>query len=171
MNSITQQKNKAEVAALEMEAEPRRRRLPHDPNRAMQEMMLTIDRLRHSLSNETAALKDADTETFMTLQDEKLDVARDYLEGMTQLLQRKEEMKKADPLLIDKLELMRSEFSETAQENHAALMRMKNGMKRLGERIMETARETSRKERQIIYGGNGQMQSGLKTTMGINESA
>lgn len=154
-----------------MNTERPRRRLPNDPNRAMQEMMVVIDRLRGSLEEETAALKKADTKTFLSLQDQKLDVAYDYLDGMNQLIARKDELKNASPALKNKLEEMRISFSETAQENHAALERMKNGMKRLGERIMETARESSRKQKQIIYGGNGQMQAGLKTTMGINESA
>ncbi len=144
--------------------------LSTDPNKAMQEMMLTIDRLRASLIEETAALKDADTKTFLSLQDKKLDVARDYLDGMTQMLARKDELKAADPTLRDRLEKMRIEFSDTAHENHAALERMRNGMKRLGERIMETAREAAKKEDQLIYGSNGHMQSGLKATIGINES-
>lgn len=145
--------------------------LSADPNKAMQEMMLTIDRLRASLIEETTALKDADTKTFLSLQDKKLDVARDYLDGMTQMLARKDELKAADPTLRDRLEKMRIEFSDTAHENHAALERMRNGMKRLGERIMETAREAAKKEDQLIYGANGHMQSGLKATIGINESA
>jgi hypothetical protein len=153
------------------EKEAKRRRLARDPNKAMQEMMTTIDSLRHSLLAETAALKDADTKQFMALQDRKLDVARDYLDGMAQLLARKDELKNADPKLKEKLEAMRLEFAETAQENHAALQRMKHGMQRLGERIMEGAREAARKEEQFVYGASGQMQSGSKATIGINASA
>lgn len=171
MNSITNAQDKKNNEGLDEASSKPKRRLPSDPNRAMQEMMLTIDRMRSSMILETAALKEADTRKFMDLQDEKLDVARDYLDGMSQLLARKDELKNADPALQDRLEAMRADFSEIAQENHAALERMKNGMKRLGDRIMETAREASRREREIIYGGNGQMQSGFKTTMGINESA
>jgi len=172
MNSVTQQNDSQKTSLPEgMIAERPRRRLPNDPNRAMQEMMVIIDRLRSSLVEETSALRQADTKTFLSLQDKKLNVAHDYLEGMNQLMARKDDMKKADPKLQDKLEEMRIEFSETAQENHAALERMKSGMKRLGERMMEVARESSKKQKQIIYGGNGQMQAGLKTTMGINESA
>jgi hypothetical protein len=66
---------------------------------------------------------------------------------------------------------MRVEFSDIAHENHAALERMKNGMKRLGDRIMETARAAAKKEEQLIYGATGQMQSGLKASIGVNESA
>lgn len=144
--------------------------LPSNSNQAMQEMMSTIDRLRLSLIEETKVLKEADTQSFLALQDKKLDVARDYLEGMSQMLARKDELKSADPALKDRLEKMRVEFSDIAHENHAALERMKNGMKRLGERIMETAREAARKEDQLIYGSRGQMQPGLKATIGINES-
>ncbi len=151
--------------------ERRKYKLPRDPNKATQEMMKIIDRLKFFMIEETKALKDADTATFMTLQDNKLDVARDYVEAMQQMMERSEEIKKATPTLLDQLTKMREEFSSIAQENHAALERMKNGMQRLGERIMETARETVKKERQIIYGSSGHMQTGLKATIGINESA
>ncbi len=171
MNSVTKQNEATKNNTDGVDVERPRRRLPNDPNRAMRDMMVVIERLRLALDEETAALKQADTKTFLSLQDKKLNVAHEYLDGMSQLLSRIDDLKKADPALLNKLEIMRAEFSNTAHENHAALERMKNGMKRLGERIMETAREASRKQRQIIYGGNGQMQSGMKTTMGINESA
>lgn len=157
--------------SLPQEAPRKRYVLPNNPNRAMQEMMTTIDKLRLTLVEETTVLKDADTKSFLALQDKKVDVARDYLDGMTQLIARKEELKKADPALTDRLEKMRIEFSETVHDNHAALSRMQNGMKRLGERIMETAREAARRQEQIIYGANGHMQSGSKATIGVNESA
>ena len=86
------------------------------------------------------------------------------------MMARKDELKEADPTLKERLEQMRSEFADIAHENHAALERMKNGMKRLGDRIMETAREAAKKEEQIIYGSGGKMQSGLKATIGVNES-
>lgn len=145
--------------------------LPSNPNKAMQEMMTTIDKLRLTMVEETNVLKDADTKTFLAMQDKKIDVARDYLEGMTQLIARKEELKKADPALTQRLEKMRLQFAETVHDNHAALARMQNGMKRLGERIMETAREAARRQEQIVYGANGHMLSGSKATIGVNESA
>lgn len=151
--------------------EPPRLKLSSDPNKAMQEMMNTIDRLRYSLIEETKALKEADTKTFLTLQDNKLIIARNYLDGMSQMIARADELKSADTTLKDRLEKMRVEFADIAHENHAALERMKNGMKRLGERIMETAREAAKKEDQLIYGASGRMQSGMKATIGVNESA
>ena len=146
-------------------------KLSRDPNKAMQEMMGTIDLLRNAMIEETKALKDTDTQTFMALQDNKLEVARDYLEGMAQLMNRKDELKNADPKLKDRLEKMRNEFAETAYDNHAALNRMKNGMKRLGDRIMEAARETAKKEKQFIYGATGRLQSATGGTIGVSESA
>ena len=159
------------IEQKQAEEEKPRYVLSPDPNKAMQEMMSTIDRLRFSLVEETAALKDADTQTFMTMQDTKLDIARDYLDGMTQLLARKDELKSADPTLRERLEQMREEFADIAHENHAALERMKNGMKRLGERIMESAREAAKKEEELVYGSSGHMQSAHKGSIGVNESA
>lgn len=154
-------------------SEPKRNplKLSRDPNKAMIEMMATIDRLRLSLVEETNALKDADTQTFLTLQDNKLNVARDYLDGMSQLIARKDELKKADEKIISRLEIMRNEFAHIAHDNHAALNRMKNGMKRLGERLMEAARETARKEKQFVYGATGHLQDSSGGTIGVNKSA
>lgn len=146
-------------------------RLSKDPNKAMQEMMSTIDSLRNALVEETSALKDADTQTFLSLQDKKLNVARDYLVGMEQLLARKDELQSADPTLKNRLEEMRIQFSDTAHENHAAIERMKNGMKRLGERIMEKARDAAKKEEELIYGSSGRMYSGIRATVGVSETA
>ena len=146
-------------------------KLSRDPNKAMQEMMLTIDKLRTSLLEETSALKDADTKSFMSMQDKKLGIARDYLEGMHQLIARKDELKNADERLKDRLEEMRIDFGNIAHDNHAAINRMKHGMKRLGDRIMEAARDTARKERQFFYGPNGHLQNSTGGTIGVNESA
>lgn len=145
--------------------------LSNDPNRAMEEMMVTIDKLREALVAETKVLREANTVAFMNMQDKKLDVARDYMDGMQQLFSRKDELKAADPTLKERLEQKRSEFADVAHDNHAAIERMRSGMKRLGDRIMDNAREKARRDRQIVYGSQGHMQSGLKASIGINESA
>ena len=153
------------------QVEKPRIKLSRDPNKAMEEVMITIHTLKNFLVKETAALKDANTKLFLELQDEKLYVARDYLEGMSQLIGRKEELKTANEAIKDRLEILRNEFGEIAADNHAAISRMKNGMKRLSDRIMEAARETARRDRQIIYGASGRMQSAGGGTIGISESA
>lgn len=160
-----------ELSTNKQEAKQARLKLSRDPNKAMEEMMLTIDRLRGTLVSETNALKDADTQTFLGMQENKADIARDYLEGMSQLIARKDELQNADENIKNKLEEMRIEFGDIAHENHAALNRMKNGMKRLGDRIMEAARETARKEQQFVYGANGQLQNNTSGTIGVSESA
>ncbi len=147
------------------------KRLHRDPNKAMQEMMVTINQLRGTLAEETNALKDADTPSFLALQEKKLGIAQDYISGMSQLLDRQDELKKADSALKQKMESMREEFSETVYENHAALGRMKNGMKRLGERIMEKTREAAKKEEELIYGSTGRMYSGIRASVGVSETA
>lgn len=165
------QNKRVQTDRTESNKEKARLKLSCDPNKAMQEMMFTIDRLRTTLIAETNVLKDADTKGFMVMQDKKLDVARDYLDGMQQLIARKDELKMADETLKNQLEEMRVEFSDIAYENHAALNRMKNGMKRLGDRIMEAARETARKEKQYFYGPTGSLQDSTGGTIGVNESA
>ena len=153
------------------EIEKPRVRLSRDINKAMQEVMVIIDNLQTFLIKETNALKDTDTPLFLTMQDEKLEVSREYLEGLSQIMGRKEELVTADESLKMRLEEMRNQFAEIAADNHASINRMRNGMERLSQRIMEAARETARKEQQIIYGAGGRMQSANRGTIGVSESA
>lgn len=145
--------------------------LSNDPNKAIQEMMETIDCLRIVMQEETSALDDTDTNRFFSLQDRKVDAARDYESGMAQMLSRKDEIKAADPALKARLEEMRGNFASIAEANLHALDRMTNGTKKLGERIMRAARREAEREQQFAYGASGHLQNGGKATMGINESA
>lgn len=145
--------------------------LASDPNKAIQEMMQTIDSLRGVLVQETVALDKTDTETFFALQDKKLEIARRYQAGMAELLTRKEELRAADPALKARLATMQDYFHATTVENRHSLDRMRRGTQRLGERIMSFARKAAEKETRIVYGANGHMQEGGKASMGINESA
>lgn len=160
-----------QTAQRHVEHKKPEKRLHRDPNRAMQEMMVTIDALRGTLIEETNALKEADTQAFLVIQEHKLEVAQEYISGMSQLLARKDELKNADAALKTKMEKMREEFSDTVFENHASLGRMKKGMKRLGERIMEKTREAAKKEEELIYGATGRMYSGIRASVGVSETA
>lgn len=168
-NTSTQNLNK-ESKDTEMKAEKKVYTLPENPNKAMQEMMDTINTLRTTMVEETEMLTKADTTSFLNMQDKKIEVTSKYLEGMTQLIARKEELKSADPSLREKLQAMRVEFADITDENLVALDRMKTGMKRLGERIMQQAQKAAKSHDQIIYGSNGHMQSASKASIGINES-
>ena len=145
--------------------------LSQDPHKAIMEMMQTIDALRGVMIQETAALDQSDTDAFLGLQDQKVEIARQYQAGMTQLLSRKDSLKAADPTLKARLEAMQKNFHDTAVENHKSIERMRRGMERLGDRIMSFARKAAEKETHLVYGATGQMQAGGKASMGINESA
>lgn len=151
---------------------PAEKVLSRDANKALQEMMATIDALRGILVRETQALQHADTESFMLLQDHKLNVARDYQTGMAQLLARKDEIRlTADPGLKARLSNQQSDFHETVEVNRESLDRMRRSFHRLGERIMSVAREAVKKETQFAYGATGQMQAAGKGSIGVNEQA
>lgn len=146
--------------------------LSRDANKALQEMMATIDALRGILVRETQALQHADTESFMLLQDHKLSIAREYQSGMVQLLARKDEIRlTADPGLKARLSHQQSDFHETVEVNRESLDRMRRSFQRLGERIMSVAREVAKKETQFAYGATGQMQTAGKGSIGVNEQA
>lgn len=144
--------------------------LPDDPDRAIQEMMDIIDGFRGVMEEETLALRRADVPGFMALQDRKLECGRSYQSGMAQLLARKDAIRTADPTLKERLEAQREDFSGIAMANLAALERMRNSSKRLGERIMDAVRQAAEREQQYAYGANGQMQRGGKGSIGVNES-
>ncbi len=154
----------------DMPAEAKTPRLPSNPNKAMQQMMGTIDALREQMIAETDALKTSNTSLFMDLQDDKIIVARTYLDGMKELLSRSDELKGADPALKERLEVSRNEFAVVAKENLDALKKMSGGMKRLEGRIIQAARKEADKENKFAYGANGYLQNGVASRIGINES-
>ena len=144
--------------------------LPQDPDKALQQVMETVEAFKHVLMRETSALKATDTEGFLALQDEKLDVARAYQSGMSQLLSRKDEIRLASPALKERLANMQQDFRAQAQANRDSIERMRKGMERLEHRIMGAARKSAQKETEIVYGASGQMQHSGIASMGVNES-
>jgi len=143
---------------------------PVNPDAAIEDMLGTIGRLREVLCEETQALKACAPQSFMQLQDRKLAVARDYQEGMEHIMKNKEQIKKATPALKNRLEKERKVFADIAQTNKEAIERMNNGMKRMSERIMKTARQSAVEKQQYAYGASGEMQGAHKASIGINES-
>ena len=145
--------------------------LSRDPNTAMQEMMSTIDALRTIYTEENDALSTADTERFMGLQDRKIAAARDYQLGAKQMIERRDEIMKADPALKQKLQVMQKEFSEISSQNLGALDRVCKGVQRLNDRIMNHVREKARQD-SVNYRANGSMeQNERRLSLGLNESA
>src|SRR5690606_29276359 len=95
--------------------------LARDPNRAMQQMMETIDSLRNVYIEENAALAVADTDTFLRLQDRKIAAARNYQSGAEQLLKRRDDLKHIDVALKEQLREKQEEFSGLMAENLKSL--------------------------------------------------
>lgn len=145
--------------------------LSQEPNKAIQEMMDIIDALRHVMEEETTILEASDAQGFLALQDRKYQAYKDYQSGVQHMMDNKEVMKAAHASLKQRLEDMRGNFQETAHTNSEAIDRMQKGMKRLGDRIMSSARENAKKEQQLVYGSQGHMASSKTTTIGIRESA
>lgn len=147
--------------------------LPKDPNAAMQEMMNTIDVLRNVYRRETAALEAADTRAFLEMQTEKLKAARAYQDGVGQILDRKDEMKKSNPLLRRRLEDMQKDFAELTAKNMDALKRISRVSERLGNSIRVAAKDAAVRNRTYSYGETGSLKSSEKksVSMGVSETA
>lgn len=164
------QNNQTEMMIEERAAEKRGPLLARNPDKAMQQMMDTIDVLRMQMIAETEALKDTNTQEFMRLQDDKITISQRYARSMEEMIERKEEMRKARPALIEKLKAMRAEFATITQENIIEIEKMSKGMKSLETRIMEAARKEAQKGNQFAYGASGRLNNGLTSTIGINEA-
>ena len=147
--------------------------LSKNPNSAMQDMMSRIDELRDIYIRETEVLESTDSSAFLALQEEKLTAAQNYQNGIVQLLERKEEMRKADPALKQKLTDMQQDFSDLAKKNSKALERMKRCTDRLGDTIRKAAKDAVQKQRALNYTEVGHMQNTEKKsiTTGLNETA
>jgi len=146
--------------------------LSSDPKRAIQDMMQTIDALRNVYVAETMALAASDTPAFLGLQDQKIEAAQNYHTGISEFLTRKDEIMMVHPDLKSLIRKKQEEFSDVARENLDALDRMRRTVDRMGNRIMQAARDASTREG-VTYGKSGNM-SGYKNkpvTMGLNESA
>lgn len=145
--------------------------LSGDPNKAMQQMMDTIDSLREVYREENDALSHSDTKRFLSLQDRKIEIARNYQDGAQQLLERKSDLKKINLDLKDKLVDMQSEFSGLMSENLKQLDRMRRGVNRLNDKIMTSARESAR-TKNVNYSQGGNLNLNERSvSIGLNESA
>lgn len=147
--------------------------LPRDPNRAIEEMIITIDRLRGIYERETHALEEVDAQGFMAEQEEKFLIATLYQNRMQEAMQRKLELRTANPELKSRLERMQSEFSELTFRNMKALKKMQKTMDRLSNTIRRVAREETKKQRTFSYGANGTLNDDSKKriSMSVSETA
>lgn len=143
------------------------------PNAALEDVMVTIRQLFTVYELETEALENVDTNTFLSLQNEKLAKARAYQSGMEHLLNRKEEMRTADPAVRKKFEQMQTEFSALSRRNMEALGRMQRTMERLGGTLRKAAQDAAKKQRAVSYGANGILREDdrKQISLGVSETA
>ncbi len=134
--------------------------LSRDPNKAMQEMMESIDLLRNVYERETQALLNSDTKGFLSIQNEKFESAKAYQMSVEEMLARKDEMRNIDPDLRRKLEKMQSDFAELSQSNMVALQRMQRSMERLSGTIRSAVKDAVKKDRVVSYGQTGRLEDG-----------
>jgi hypothetical protein len=145
--------------------------LSSDPNKAMQQMMKTIDTMRDVFLEENDALKSSDTSGFLSLQDKKISIARDYQNGTRQLLERKADLKHIDVALKDALRSKQKEFSDIMSENLQALDQMRSGVKRLNDRMVRGACDAVQKSN-LNYSANGSLHKNKgPVSIGLSESA
>jgi prefoldin subunit 5 len=143
-----------------------------DPNLAMQEMMSVIDALRSVYVRENEVLAASDARAFVEIQKEKFEAAQKYQAGVEDLMKRKESMKSASPVLKNRLVEMEKEFSQISEKNIEALKRMQRCVERVGQTIMNAAKDAARKRRAVAYGESGALRGDAKTvSMGVSETA
>lgn len=144
-----------------------------NPDTALEGVMATIRQLFTVYERETEALENVDTNTFLSLQDEKITSARAYQTGMENLLARKDEIRKASPATKQRFEQMQADFSALSQRNMEALSRMRRTMDRLGETLRRVAKDTARKQQVISYGADGTLREDdrKRISTGVSETA
>lgn len=145
---------------------------PADANRAVQDVLKTIDAVHSVYAEENAALDAADTRKFMEIQDRKIEAVRKYQADITELMARKDEIKsRLDPRLSHILKMKQEEFDALTRENLEHLERMRKCAERMGKRIIQAARETAKKDTHA-YGAQGHLAyADRRASIGINESA
>lgn len=147
--------------------------LSASPEKAMNEMMATIDTLRGVYIEENKALEDVDTKAFMAIQDRKFETAKLYQQGIEEILARKDEMRRVDPALKRKLERMQADFGKLAAENKEAIKRMQRTMDRLNNTIRTAAKDALNKQQATSYGECGRLHTTEKriVSTGVSETA
>lgn len=144
--------------------------LSADPEKAMQQMMDTIDALRRIYVEENAALDTSDTKTFMRLQDRKIKAALNYQTGAEQLRARREDIARLGSGTRKKLIDKQEEFSGVMAENLKAIDRLRRGVQRLNDRIMTSARESAQKNN-ANYSRSGLLNKNERpVSIGLSES-
>lgn len=149
----------------------KKRALPRNTDRAVQELIRTVNNLEKCLRQENEALEKSDVPSFLALQDRKIEVTHKYNDAMQQLLSRKGELKALPPEQKQALLEARETFAALTRDNLAHIERMRGSIERLNGHIMHSARRHAGK-RGVNYSPRGHIQKETRSlSMGLNESA
>tara|TARA_B100001989_G_scaffold252044_1_gene232910 strand:+ start:5506 stop:5976 length:471 start_codon:yes stop_codon:yes gene_type:complete len=147
--------------------------LPRNPNAALQEVMSAIQGLQKIYELENKALNEADTNSFLKLQDDKLKAATLYQSYMGQMIARKKDIPNADPAMRNKLKEMHKDFSELSEKNLVAIERMQRCTEMLGNTLRNAAIRSAKSQKGYNYGQNGAFSDSKKRgiSSGVSETA
>lgn len=146
-----------------MTEQPLAAHLSADINEALREMISINMSINNLYKEETILLKDNDTKGFMRLQPRKVELATAYQNGSMQLVDRKAEIALADEGLKQRLKDLRHEFSHIGAENNTALEKIHKNVKRLSDRILQIARDATKKSQIRGYNSAGATTSAQKS--------
>lgn len=128
---------------------------PMDMRAAVVDVIETIRSLNTIYSDETVALKRSDSKAFMALQEAKIKSAQDYQNKMAHILANKQDVKRIEAPLKDKLKALQIEFHTIAKENVDAIDRMQRCTERLGNRLRTAAVNSAQQQRSFSYSETG----------------
>lgn len=147
--------------------------LSRDPDKAMQEMMETIDDLKNLYAKENEALRSGDVHKFMKMQEDKLLMAYQYQSDVKNLMERSDDIKeKGSKFLIESLRKKHDEFEKMGNKNKENLERMDRIMGRIGERLINAAKRAALSE-SVSYTSSGSINGKAKEVVstGVIETA
>ena len=134
--------------------------LPSDTNHAISDILAAAQVLEEIYYAEIDALKKPDTREFMDLQDSKIEASQNYYSVMTQMIERKEELKHVDAVMKKKLHEMHTSFSDTADQNKQIMKRMQRSAARLGDTLRNAAVRAAQRKTTLGYSENGERSGG-----------
>ncbi len=148
--------------------------LPKDPNIAVKDVISSIEVLKTLFKEENSFLANTDTKGFSDMQENKFLAAIHYEDLASQMIERKNDFKNADPALKERLIKMNEEFQSIKRNNLESLKRMQDGTRRLTNTIRKAALRASDSQNAKSYTPGGDKPQGRNKTIistGINETA
>jgi len=126
-------------------------------NHIINDALQAIDILRELYVRENDALSRAHARDFMSLQAEKEVPLNYYKDRIETLMMHRDEARKVDPTLKQKLQSKQAEFAALCEENLKGLKKMQRGTERLSNKIRFCAQESARQKGRYSYGETGRV--------------